>query len=142
MRKSLIALLALLALCSSAMPQGGSVVGPMNQISCNKSAIANVASATTASVVAGVAGQTISICGWHVTSTQSTSNTFKFVSGTQGGPCTSPADLTANFSITSTAPSAQMNSYANLSAPQGAQVCVVTTGATVGTAVQLFYAQF
>src|SRR5215469_40042 len=114
MRKSLIALLALLALCSSSMPQGGSVVGPMNQISCNKSAIANVASATTASVVAGVAGQTISICGWHVTSTQSASNPFKLVSGTQGGPCTSPADLTANFSITSTAPSAQMNSYANL----------------------------
>ena len=140
--KKLALFLLLLALPSGALAQGGSTVGPTNQIACNKIGTANVASATTTSLANGVAGQAISVCGWHVTSTQATANTFQLEQGTQGGPCTTPTTFTPPFVVTSTAPSANNNAAAFYSLPSGAQLCVVTTGATVGTAIMVFYSQF
>lgn len=142
MRKLLIAL-GVVALSLIAGAHAQSPLGPPNQILCNKQAIANVATATTTSLVNGVAGQNIFVCGWHVTSTQSTANTFTFESGTQGGPCGSPVAMTPNFVVTSTAPSSDHVDYAQMQVlPSGAQLCVVTTGATVGTAVLVWYNQF
>lgn len=143
MRKllSLFLLLALFFWAAPAHAQSG-VIGPPNQILCNKAAIANIASATTTSLVAGQSGQAVFICGWHVTSTQSAANTFTIEYGTQGGPCTSPTALTPNLVVTSTAPATDHTQLADMQAPTGAQVCVVTTGTTVGTAVLLWYAQF
>lgn len=140
MRNLLLALGFVLSLCAGAQAQ--SPVGPPNQILCNKAAIANIATATTTSLVAGVTGQAISICGWHVTSSQSAANTFTFEWGTQGGPCTTPTAITPNFVVTSTAPSSDHVDYSQFSLPVGAQLCVVTTGTTVGTAVLVWYNQF
>ena len=117
-------------------------VGPTNQIICDKQASVSPATATTTSVVTGVATKSIYMCGWHVTSTQSGSTTFQFEYGTQGGPCTSPTTLTPAFSVTSTAPSGDHISIASFSVPAGAQLCVVTTGATVAQAIIVYYAQF
>ena len=142
MRKLALSLIILCSTSVGALAQGGSTVGPTNQIACNKIGTANVASATTTSLANGVAGQAISVCGWHVTSTQATANTFQLEQGTQGGPCTTPTTFTPPFVVTSTAPSANNNAAAFYSLPSGAQLCVVTTGATVGTAIMVFYSQF
>jgi len=123
-------------------PSHAQNVGPTNQIACNKLASVAVASATTTSLVAGVAGQSVNICGWHATSTISTTSTFQLEYGTQGGPCTTPTTLTAAFNVTSTAPSSDHIEYASMTVPAGAQLCVITTGASVGLALTVYYSQF
>jgi hypothetical protein len=118
-------------------------VGPTNQVICNKAAQLTISSATTTSVVAGVAGQSIYTCGWHVTTTQtSTFPTFQFEYGTQGGPCTSPTVVTPAFGVTNTAPSADHISIATIQIPSGNQVCVVSGTNTTNLAIEFYYSQF
>jgi hypothetical protein len=119
-----------------------STVGPGQQILCPQEAMATVATATTTSLVNGDPSKLIVVCGWHVTSTQSASTTFQLIYGTQGGPCSSPTNITPPFSVTSTAPSSDHIDYATFTIPKGAQLCVVTTGATVGQAILVYYSQF
>jgi hypothetical protein len=115
-------------------------IGPSNLIICNKTASVSPVTATTTGLVNGVAGLTINICGWHVTSNQSASTTFQLEWGTQaGGPCGTPTTFTPAFSVTSTAPSADRQQYAYVSLPAGTQLCVVSAGATVGLAVMVWY---
>src|SRR6516164_9702037 len=136
--KKLLLGLALLCWSAPAFAQ----VGPPNPILCNSQGQATIATATTTGVVNGVAGQRVYICGWHVTSTQAASTTFQIIQGTQGGPCGSPANLTPAFSVTSTAPSSDHVDYAQMQTTPGAQVCVVTVGATIGQAVIIWYVQY
>jgi hypothetical protein len=140
MNRTIAAILLYFGLATAALAQATG--GPPNQILCNKVAQVTVSSATTTSLVAGVAGKSIFICGWHVTSTQATSTTFQLEYGTQGGPCSSPTVLTPAFSVTSTAPSADHVDYATMQAPVGTQLCTVSTGGTVGQAVLVYYSQF
>lgn len=138
MRKLVAALTLLwLALAAPAFAQ----VGPANQILCNKAAFIAPSTATTTSIVAGVAGQAINICGWHVTSSVSTDNSFQFVSGTQGGPCGTPVNLTAGFHVINSAPSVDHIEFASLTLPTAAQLCVVTTAATA-LQIMVWYSQF
>jgi hypothetical protein len=141
MKIKLFAIALLLALPSRPASAQGTM-GPPNPIACNQQAIATIATATTTALVSGVAGKSIFVCGWHVTSTQSAANTFSFISGTQGTPCGTPTSLTPAFAVTSSAPSADHIDYAHLQVPVGAQLCVVTTGATVGTSVMIWFNQF
>ncbi len=142
MKKLALSLCLLLFAVAGAQAQGGPTVGPTNAPLCNKIATAAPASATTTSLIAGVANQVINLCGWHVTSNQSTVTTFQIEYGTQGGPCTSPTTITPAFSVTSTAPSGDHQQSAVYTVPAGAQVCVVTTGTTVGQQIILYYSQF
>src|SRR5215475_4902923 len=137
MKKLALSLIALLALCGIAQAQ----VGPPNPILCNKTAFASPSTATTTSMVTGVAGQTIQICGWHVTSIVATQNTFQFEWGTQGGPCTTPTTFTPAFGVINSAPSVDHIEFASVSLPAGAQLCVVTTAATA-LQVLVWYSQF
>ena len=120
----------------------GPVVGPGNIIICTGIATASASSATTTSIVSGVAGKSIYVCGWHVTSILATTATFQFEYGTQGGPCTTPTVITPAMNVTSTAPSADHIDYAAWQVPAGQQLCVVTGTGTTGTTVVLFYNQF
>ena len=131
MKKLALSLLALLALCGTAQAQ----VGPPNQVLCNQTAFVSPSTATTTAMISAVAGKTIFICGWHVTSTVATQNTFQFEAGTQGGPCTSPTAFTPAFGVINSAPSVDHIEFATLSfaSPVGGtqqQICVVTTAAT------------
>jgi len=140
MKKLLLAFILFLASICGALAEN--TVGPTNLILCNKSASVTAAAAGTVSAITGVAGQSIQICGWEVTSAQSSVTTFQFEWGTQGGPCTTPTTFTPALNITSTAPSVDRQQYAWMSVPTGAQVCMVTTGATLGIAAIVYYAQY
>src|SRR5258708_3318469 len=84
--------------------QAENVVGPTNQIYCNKAASVTVAAAGTNQAIAGVAGQSIQFCGWEVTSGASAAiSTFQFEYGT-GSTCTSPTVFTPALNISSNAP--------------------------------------
>jgi hypothetical protein len=142
MRK-LVAALAFFWLACVAPALADNTVGPTNQIICNKTVALTIASATTTSAIAGVAGQSIFICGWHVTTTQAaTFPTFQFEYGTQGGPCTTPTAVTPAFGVTNTAPSADHVSIATIQTPAGTQFCVVSGATTTNLAIELYYSQF
>ncbi len=140
MKKLSAALLLWLALTGAA--QAENTVGPSAQILCNKSAFVSPTTATTTAIVSGIAGQSIFLCGWHVTSILSTTSTFLFEYGTQGGPCTTPTAITPAFNVTSAAPSSDHISLATIQIPAGAQLCVVTGAGTTGDAVIVYYSQF
>jgi len=143
---SSLALLALL--CWVVLPDRPTQaqVGPSNQILCNKLASATLTgtgSTVTTSLMSGLTGQTIVICGWHVTESGTTSGTFQLISGTQGGPCGTPTVITPGFSVSSTAPATDHVDYASLSLPMSSQLCVVTTGAATSTLqIGIWAAQF
>ncbi len=144
MRKLGLTLHLLFWLACIAPAFADNTVGPTNQIICNNFAQTTaIVSATTTNLVTGVAGKAIFICGWHVTTTVTAPGPgFQFEYGTQGGPCTTPTALTPTFTVSNTAPSADHISIATLSAPQGAQICVVTTGTVTNIAIELYYSQF
>jgi hypothetical protein len=129
------ALLALGPSCPKAQ-----VVGPNNNIQCSQYAQFTVAVAGTSSLVNGVAQKIIYICGWHVTSTGT--STFQLEYGTQGGPCTSPTTITPALNVNSTAPTADHIDYASLNIPAGAQLCLVAAGTTVQLAGVVYYGQY
>jgi hypothetical protein len=143
MRKLVTALTLFLSLACAVPALADNTVGPTNQVICNQAAALTISSATTTSVVAGVAGKSIFICGWHVTTTQTaTFPTFQFEYGTQGGPCTTPTVVTPAFGVTNTAPSADHISIATIQAPTGTQFCVVSGATTTNLAIELYYSQF
>lgn len=135
-----LSLLAALGLGPWAWMPVHAQVGPPNTIQCNKSAGAAPSTATTTSLVSGVAGVSLAICGWHVTSSVATDNSFQFVYGTQGGPCGSPVNLTPiGLHVINSAPSSDHIESAWASVPAGAQLCVVTSAATA-LQVVVYYA--
>lgn len=129
------ALLLCLALSSAALAEN--TVGPTNNIICNKQGQLTGTGAT-AQIVAGVAGQSIFICGWHVTNTAA-SGTFQFSFGT-GSTCTSGTNVTPAFTVSNTAPSADHITAAWTNGAAGQTLCVNATITTV--VVMVFYSQF
>jgi hypothetical protein len=140
---SLVGLGLLLGLCAPALAQGQ--LGPANQIICNQLAQATLtgtgANVTTA-LVSAISGQSINICGWHVTESGTTQGTFQLEYGTQGGPCTTPTTMTPGFAVNNTAPATDHTDFSVLSTPRGVQLCVVTSGASTSTLeIGIWYSQ-
>lgn len=138
MRKLILAVLVLFW-PSLAWAQG--IVGPINQILCNKIATFNGVSAVT-SLVSAVSGQTVYVCGWHVTNSSATAATFVFTSGTlTTNPCdTGTKTLTPALSVLNTSPSADHIDYAVMSSGVSQAFCV-TPSATTLTGL-IYYSQF
>lgn len=136
MKKLSVALLFWLAFAGATLAEN--TVGPSAQILCNK--VANVAAGPTTAtqIVAGVAGQSIFVCGWQITNTGAT-GTFTFIYGT-GATCTSPTTLVTVQNITSTAPSTYNVGVAQMQVPAGATLCVTPSVATVATTI--WFSQF
>lgn len=135
MKKLALGLLALLLACAPARAQQ---FGPPNTILCNKSATFTGTGAA-AIVIAGVGGQVVNVCGWHITNTAAT-GTFSISTGSGAACGTGTVAITPTLSVTSTAPSADHIDYATFNAVVGAGVCVNATVTTV-TGV-LWYSQF
>lgn len=98
--------LFLFLLCVMAGSAHAQSIGPTNTIICNKTATFTGITGVT-SLVAGVSGKVIAICGWHVTSTLGTSATFQLSTGTQTtNPCdTGTVNITPALNVTFSAPS-------------------------------------
>src|SRR5882672_11813763 len=130
MRKLSVALFLWLAFASATLAEN--VVGPSAQVLCNK--VANVAAGPTTAtqIVAGVANQSIFVCGYQVSNT-GTTGLFTFIFGT-GATCTSPTTLITTQNVTSTAPATYNVGVAQMQVPAGATLCVVPV-ATVATTI-------
>lgn len=139
MRKLLLSLVALAALCSPASPQG-TIVGPGQPILCgqNKGSGGFTGTAALAQIIGPVAGQSIYICGWHITNTAAT-GTFSFSYGTGTNCGTGTNTFLPNVSVSNTAPATDHIDYAFIQIPAGNALCQNST-ATVSGAV--WYSQF
>jgi hypothetical protein len=136
MMRKLFALLLLLGLCSTAWAEN--TVGPTNAILCNKVANVAVGVATTTQVIAGVAGQSIFICGYQITNTAA-AGTFAIVTGT-GSTCTSPTTLVTAQNVTNTAPATYNVGVAQMQANAGQTLCIIPSAATIATTI--WFSQF
>ena len=139
MKRLLFGIMALAAASISPALSQGTIVGPGNLIICTK--IANMAVGPTAitQVIAAVTGQSIHICGWHITNTGAT-GTFAISYGTASNCGTGTTVIITTQNVTSTAPSADHPQYASFSLPVSNALCVTPSVATI--AATIYYAQF
>ncbi len=137
MRKLSAAFLLWLAFAGAARAEN--TVGPTTQIICNKIATLAVGPATITQMVAAIAGQSIFVCGWHVTNTGAT-GTFSFQNGTGSNCGTGTATIIPATNVTNTAPSADHISIATIQVPQANAFCVTPSVASIS--VVIFYSQF
>lgn len=135
MRKILLALwLGLLS--TGALAQA---VGPTNTILCNQKATLAVGPTGLTQMVAAVTGQTINVCGWHVTNTGAT-GTFLFASGTASNCGSNTVTQIPATNVTNTAPSSDHIEFASWSAPLSTALCVNPSVATISVVV--WFSQF
>jgi hypothetical protein len=154
MKKLLLALaLAVYSLAATAQ-FGGSPTGLtadpcFNPNNAKSSAVINISTATTTSIVAAVAGATVYVCDFVITISQvaTTANTLKFVTGT-GATCgTGTTDLTGAFGaggVTAAAPIviASASTGTTIKSVVGGGICATTTiGATASFVGVLIYVQ-
>lgn|SRR5215475_15233673 len=139
MRKLWLVVAALLLSLGPAVPQGQ--VGPANMILCNQVATMGIGPTTIQTLITGVAGRNINLCGWHVTNSGAT-GTFSITAGQQTTtPCdTNTRTIVPAMNVSNTAPSADHSGYAFFSTPSATpayNVCVTPSVATI--AVVLYY---
>jgi hypothetical protein len=131
-RKLALSLLA--AICACPLPARAQV-GPPNQLQCNQLISQSASTTSLATLLAGVAGKVIVVCGWHVTSSSGTASTFQLSSGTGTNCATTNVNLTPAFNVTSTAPSADHVDFAQLSIPAGNNLCIISSGTSLQPSV-------
>ena len=112
-------------------------VGPVNAILCNQKATL-VGTTGAQKIVSGVAGQAISVCGWHITNT-GTTGTFVFSSGTGTNCGTSTVVQIPTANIINSAPSGDHVEYASWSIPVGTDLCL--TPSVAGISAVVWYSQ-
>lgn len=117
-------------------PALAQTVGPSGQIACNQTATMAVGPTSVQSLVAGVAGKTVFVCGWHVTNTGAT-GTFSITTGTQTtNPCdTGTKSITPALNVTNAATSGDHVDWAQVSGAVGAGLCLTPSVATIAAVV-------
>jgi hypothetical protein len=142
MKKLALALGLCLALGSSALSQGP-MVGPGQLIPCNRIGVLPAGSTGLQQVIppSGTvpAGQSVFICGWHVTNTGAT-GTFSASYGTGSNCGTGTTTVFPAVNVQNTAPSADHIDYAVIQLPFAQNLCINPSVATISAIV--FYNQF
>jgi hypothetical protein len=137
MRKLLYALLVVLfATPAKAQP---TIIGPAQTAICNQVQFMAVGPTTITTVVPGVAGKSIFVCGWHITNT-GTTGTFSISVGSGANCGGSPTTIIPAVNVTSTAPSADHIEYAWTQVPAGQSVCITPSVATISAV--MWFSQF
>lgn len=151
--KRLLLALALFLAPVAALGQGPPT-GPPYVFTCNANTASSFTTAATSTLVAGVAGKGIYICGWHAsttnTSTAATTFQLTFTNATTTNTCltsTPSSPLTPANGVTSTAPSVDHPGTGMLNAPQvstsvsPSSICL-TVGGVAALQFMLYYGQY
>ena len=116
----------------------GPIVGPGNLVVCpgvpgSPVPVQGTFTGTAAllQIVAGVAGKSIYICGWHITNTTS-AGTFAFSYGTGTNCGTGTTTLVPALNVSNTAPSTDHIEYAFVQLPVGQALCQNSTATVSG----------
>ena len=137
MRRLLYALLVVLTSASaSAQP---TIIGPAQTAICNQVQFMAVGPTTITTIVAGKTGQSIFVCGWHVTNTGAT-GVFSIQIGAGANCGGTPVTIVPAVNVTSTAPSADHIEYAWTQVPVGQSICITPSVATISAV--MWFSQF
>ncbi len=132
----------------------GAPTGPPYLLSCNATSAYNWTTAATSTLMPGVAGKGIWICGWHATtlSTSAGATTFQltFSNATTNSTCSTnvPSSvLTPLNGVTSTAPSIDHNQAAGVFVSPVAQTSspsslCINVGGVANLQLLLYYGQY
>lgn len=137
--KRLLAAIGLASLLYAGAQAQPAIVGPPNAVICNSAAQVAIGTSGLTQIVAGVAGQRIYVCGWHVTNSGA-SGTFIISNGTGTNCGTTNNGMTPAFTVTSTAPATDHIDYAALQTPVGNELCINPSVATI--AAVIWFTQF
>lgn len=133
--KKLLALVALLL----ATPVAAQPVGPPN-INCNKTFQVSQGAVALTQIVAGVAGQSISFCGWTINA-GAAAGTAQLQYGTGSNCGTGTTVLTPAYSLAINGVLNDHVAVAHASLPPANALCLVTTG-TGPMQIMIYYGQF
>lgn len=117
-------LLTFTLLCAG--PAKPEVIGTQNQVFCNQLVFQATSVASLQTILAGVNGRTIFICGWHVTATTA-GGTFQLSQGTGTNCGTTNTVFTPAYGVATSAPSTDHISAASISLPLGNNLCVISS---------------
>jgi hypothetical protein len=120
------------------VPAKAQTVGPSNAILCNKVYISGALGNGTTQLVAGVTGQSISICGWDLEGTGT--GTTQLILGT-GASCTSPTNVTVNMTSTVSSFNSDHIPYAWITSTPGQSLCAVVASSP-SALTTVYYSQF
>ncbi len=107
-------------------------------IICDRVAATVALAAGTTQVVAGTTGQVINYCG--VAWDENANGTVQLVFGT-GATCTSPTNISVNWTILTNGSLVNHLSYAFASSAPGQSLCAVVTGTGNPVSIEAYYSQ-
>jgi hypothetical protein len=140
MRRVALILGLLLCACVSARAQP-TIIGPAQTAICNQVQFMAAGPTTITQIVAGKAGQSIFVCGWHVTNTGTTGTFSIQISTSAGANCGgAPTTIIPAVNVTSSAPSADHIEYAWTQVPAGQSICITPSVATISAV--MWFSQF
>ena len=139
MKKLLFGLMALAAASISPALAQPTIIGPAQTAICNQVKFMAVGPTTITTIIPGVTGQSIFVCGWHVTNTGAT-GVFSIQIGAGANCGGSPVTVIPAVNVTSTAPSADHIEYAWTQVPAGQSICITPSVATISAV--MWFSQF
>jgi hypothetical protein len=110
-------------------------IGQPNNVACNQLVFQTASTASLATLLAGLPGKIIYVCGWDVSNSNATAATFQLSSGTGTNCATTNTNITPAFSVSQSAPATDHVAFAQLSLPAGANLCIISSTVTLQPAV-------
>src|SRR5262249_31371487 len=115
------------AAVASVLPQiaESQQIGPLNTVLCSQALIKTVGTATIQTLLTGVSGKIIYLCGWSMTNTGTAgTGSFRLLYGQSTACSVNGTNITSDLSVSNTSPATDHTQYASLNVP-------ATTSATV-----------
>lgn len=131
MRKILLALFLFAAVTPAVAQQSA------QPILCNKIATASLAAGTT-QIIAGIANEVITLCGWA--RDENANGTAQLIFGTGTG-CTTSTNASANWTVLVNTHTINHVPYGFVSSAPGQSLCAVVTGTGTILNAEIYYLQ-
>lgn len=130
----ILSLFAALSIWPTVAKAQGTIVGPGNMILCPNVATLTAGPTSITQIVALTSGQSISICGWHVTNTAS-AGTFSLSYGTGSNCGTGTTTIIPPQNVSNNSPATDHIDFAFFTIPAGNALCITPSVATVAGVV-------
>jgi len=117
-------LAGLFGLLFSSLAWAQGPTGPGNNILCNQLAFQTASSSALLTLISGISGRVIYVCGWHVTNSAGAAQTFQLFTGTGTNCATASTALTPAYNVINSAPATDHVEFASISLAPGNNLCI------------------
>lgn len=120
-------------------PAWAETIGPQNFVQCSQALVKAVGTATTVTLLTGVSGKIIYLCGWSMTNTGTAgTGSFQLTYGTATTCSANNAALTSVLNVSNTSPATDHVQFAQIQVPNNSSaganpdLCLVVTSGVGG----------